>query len=130
LSSRGARPSVKRILVAEDDASVRDALAELLALEEYQVTTAVDGLDALTLAIGDPPDLVVTDLQMPGLRGDVLIDRLRDAGLRMPVIIVTASSVAPAIKPECVVRKPFNVDELLSIVRDALIGAPLSHPSA
>jgi two-component system response regulator MprA len=120
----------KRILLAEDDELVRAALAELLVLEEYRVTTAVDGLDALARAVADPPDLVVTDLQMPRLRGDGLVAELRAAGLCMPVILVTAASVAAETMPAPVLRKPFDVDESLAIVQDALVDAALPIPAS
>src|SRR6478752_1141305 len=87
---------VHRILVADDDDLVRDALTDLLELEGYEVQAAYDGQHALELAVnGAQPDLVIADLQMPRLRGDHLIDRLRAAEVTAPVIIVTASRVTP-----------------------------------
>jgi DNA-binding response OmpR family regulator len=123
-----SRSSVKRILVVDDDDLVRQALAELLTLEEYEVTTAADGLRALELALTDPPDLVIADLQMPRLRGDGLIARMREAGVRAPVIIVTAARGPLDASPERIVRKPFGIDEFLTTVHDVLVNHAARRP--
>lgn len=120
---------VKRILVVDDDDLVRQALAELLALEEYEVAAAVDGLQALQLAVANPPDLIVADLQMPRLRGDGLIARMHEAGVHAPVIIVTAARVPRDAAPVRIIRKPFGIDEFLDAVHDALVGRAASRPA-
>jgi DNA-binding response OmpR family regulator len=116
---------VHRILVADDDDLVRDALTDLLELEGYEVQAAYDGQHALELAVnGARPDLVIADLQMPRLRGDHLIDRLRAADVTAPVIIATASRVTPAVLPDRIIHKPFNIDDFLATIRDLLRQSP------
>lgn len=80
-----------RILLAEDQAMVRGALSALLKLESDLdvIGTAADGEEAWQLVQHDPPDVVVTDIEMPRLTGLELAQRIRDRGLECKVVIVT-----------------------------------------
>lgn len=80
-----------RVLLAEDQAMVRGALAALLMLEPDidVVAVAGDGEEAWRLVRAQPVDIVVTDIEMPGLGGLELTQRVRDVGLRCKVVIVT-----------------------------------------
>src|SRR5205814_4668396 len=69
-------PDRPLVLVAEDNAEMRRFITEVLG-GEYRVVPAADGAQALMKAIAEPPDLVVTDLMMPKLGGDRLVDELR-----------------------------------------------------
>jgi two-component system, NarL family, response regulator DesR len=80
-----------RVLLAEDQAMVRGALAALLRLERdiEVVAVAGDGEEALRLARARPLDVLVTDIEMPGMSGLDLAERVREAGLACKVVILT-----------------------------------------
>ena len=88
--------SPKTIVVAEDDPSSRELVCEILEAQGYNVVEATDGHDALEKIENFHPDLVVMDIQMPGVGGLDVIDRIRQdkrfAGLR--VMAVTAHAMA------------------------------------
>jgi two-component system response regulator MprA len=80
-----------RVLVVDDEPAVRTALERALRLEAYDVELAADGREALDrLAGGAPPDAVVLDVAMPHVDGLEVCRRLRDAGDRTPVLMLTA----------------------------------------
>jgi two-component system response regulator MprA len=80
-----------RVLVVDDEPAVRVALERALRLESYDVELAADGREALDrLAVGAPPDAVVLDVAMPHVDGLEVCRRLRDAGDRTPVLMLTA----------------------------------------
>jgi CheY-like chemotaxis protein len=80
------------VLVAEDEADIRELLRLALSAAGYEVETAPDGAAAWDLALARPPALVVTDLRMPAMNGLDLIRALRDAPAlcQVPVILFTA----------------------------------------
>lgn len=81
------------ILVVDDSVTTRQLLASILASAGYQVETAVDGEDAWRrIAFADPPEIVVSDIEMPRVDGFQLLSRIRSSPLtaRLPVILVTA----------------------------------------
>ena len=121
--------SAVRVLVVEDDPSVRGLLQTLLTAEGYEVATAADGLAALQAASTTLPALVLLDLVMPDLGGARVIEQLREdpALAGIPVIVVTGKEEAvPAMKDllgdDNVVLKPFGVGELLARVDDVTGG--------
>jgi two-component system, OmpR family, response regulator MprA len=80
-----------RVLVVDDEPAVRTALERALRLDAYEVELAADGREALErLAAGAPPDAVVLDVAMPHVDGLEVCRRLRDAGDRTPVLMLTA----------------------------------------
>src|SRR6478609_7489982 len=79
-----------RILIVDDEANARAALSEILRDEGYETETAADGFKALGKLAAFAPDLVLTDLKMPGMAGLALLDRLRAADPELPVIVMTA----------------------------------------
>jgi two-component system, OmpR family, response regulator MprA len=80
-----------RVLVVDDEPAVRTALERALRLDAYEVEVAADGREALDrLADGTPPDAVVLDVAMPRIDGLEVCRRLRDAGDRTPVLMLTA----------------------------------------
>src|SRR4051794_4441840 len=80
-----------RALVVDDDAEMRKMLAMVLRVGGYQVDTADGGEQALLLSAGAMPDVVVTDLHMPGMDGVELLRKLRAIVPDLPVIVLTAS---------------------------------------
>jgi len=79
-----------RVLVVDDEEAARKGLQKLLTLDGYRVETAQDGADALAKAEHFSPDVVVTDLKMPGMNGQQLLERMHHQDPELPVIVVTA----------------------------------------
>jgi excisionase family DNA binding protein len=127
-ASRGPIPTAgrPRILVVDDEASIRDLLAKTLALAEYDVDLAPDGRTALDRLRLFPYDLLVTDLRMPGVDGLTVIKEARRLKADIPVIIITGfSSEASAIEAVNLgvsgyLTKPFRVPRVLSVASRAL----------
>lgn len=122
--------SVVRVLVVEDDPSVRGLLQTLLSTEGYEVATASDGLAGLVKAAALPPALVLLDLMMPDLGGVRVLEEMADdlELASVPVIVVTGKiDAVPAMRDllgeDNVFLKPFGVAELLARVA-AVTGGP------
>ena len=79
----------KTILITEDEAAIREILAETLQYEGYHILVAAHGAEALQIAQHIKVDLIVTDLMMPQMNGWRLITKLRENGLDLPVIVIT-----------------------------------------
>jgi two-component system, OmpR family, response regulator MprA len=115
-----------RILVVEDDASVREALQRALVFEGYDIETATDGALALTALRESPRDLVILDVMMPHLDGLETCRRIRAAGDRVPILMLTAKvAVGDRVDgldagADDYVAKPFALDELLARIRALL----------
>src|SRR6478752_5872702 len=115
-----------RVLVVDDDPDVRDAVETALELEGHRVTTAADGLAALKRLGQAEFDAVVLDVLMPNLDGFEVCRRLRAAGNRTPILILTArDSEEDTIRgldlgADDYLVKPFALGELLARVRALL----------
>jgi two-component system, OmpR family, response regulator MprA len=115
-----------QILVVDDEPAVRDSLDRALRLEGYKVDLATDGAEALTMLGGDSPDAVVLDLMMPRVDGLEVCRRMRAAGDRTPVLVLTArDAVSDRVKgldagADDYLVKPFALDELLARLRALL----------
>lgn len=115
-----------RVLLAEDDETISEPLARALVREGYEVEVAVDGRQALELAGGTAPDLVILDLGLPYVDGLEVCRRVRQAGLISPVLILTARAdevdtvVGLDAGADDYVTKPFRLAELLARVRALL----------
>src|SRR5688572_9290676 len=120
-----------RILIVDDEASARHALSEILTDEGYQVKMAGDGFRAIAAAQEFLPDLVLTDLKMPGMDGMGLLARLKQVHPETAVILMTAfgavESAVEAMRAGAAnyLTKPLNTDELLLVIERALEGAAL-----
>jgi excisionase family DNA binding protein len=127
-SSRMAPPPVgrARVLVVDDEATIRDLLAKTLALAEYDVDLAPDGRTALERLRMIPYDLLITDLKMPGVDGLAVIREARRLKADIPVIIITGfSTEASAIEAVNLgvsgyLTKPFRVPRVLAVAAKAL----------
>ena len=119
----GARP---RVLVVDDEATIRDLLSKTLALAEYDVDLAPDGRTALDRLRIIAYDLLITDLKMPGVDGLTVIREARRLKADLPVIIITGfSTEASAIEAVNLgvsgyLTKPFRVPRVLAAASKAL----------
>jgi len=111
-----------RILVVDDEVNARNALTELLTEEGYVVESAADGFKALGKAADFAPDLVLTDLKMPGMDGLQLLAKLHEGDRDLPVIVMTAfGEIETAVRAmrsgaRDYLAKPVNVGELSVVV--------------
>jgi CheY-like chemotaxis protein len=117
----------KTILVAEDNPDAREMLSFILAGEGFSVITAEDGQQALNLIGRAPPDLIITDIQMPNLNGIELIKRLRAQSHLNRVPIVVMSAVGSGVVSEAInaganqsTPKPMQLEALLDLIRQLL----------
>jgi DNA-binding NtrC family response regulator len=125
-----------RILIVDDEANARGALGEILREEGYETETAADGFKALGKLGSFSPDLILTDLKMPGLDGIGLLDELRTAAPSSVVVVMTAfgtiDSAVDAIKKgaENYLTKPLDPVSLLAVVERAMEKARLRAEAA
>src|SRR5437016_10806874 len=131
LPAPAARPvaaatSRPRVLVVDDEASIRDLLAKTLALAEYDVDVAPDGRSALERMRLYPYDLLIADLKMPGMDGLSVIREAKRYKADLPVIIITGfSTESSAIEGVNLglagyLTKPFRVPQVLAAAATAL----------
>jgi excisionase family DNA binding protein len=115
-----------RVLVVDDEASIRDLLAKTLALAEYDVDVAADGRSALERMRMYPYDLLIADLRMPGMDGLTVIREAKRYKADLPVLIITGfSTEASAIEAVNLgvagyLTKPFRVPQVLAAAAKAL----------
>ena len=125
-----ARPATgatrPRVLVVDDEASIRDLLSKTLALAEYDVDVAPDGRSALERMRLYPYDLLIADLKMPGIDGLTVIREAKRYKADLPVIIITGfsteSSAIEAVNLGVAgyLTKPFRVPQVLAAAAKAL----------
>ena len=125
------------ILLADDDADVRETTCFALKAEGFHVVTAVDGLDALRTAREIEPDLIVLDVMMPKANGYRVSSMLKDdqqkgcVSKTIPIILLTARNLSgdperekhflDFSKADHMMYKPFEMDELVALIRDLLV---------
>jgi DNA-binding NtrC family response regulator len=116
----------RQIVVVDDDAQMRDMLADILREEGYDVDLASDGKEALELLSRKPCDVVISDIRMNGMDGIELLGRMHDAHPDVPVLMVTAfGSIDTAIESIKAgafhfITKPFKIDDVVMMVERAL----------
>jgi two-component system response regulator MprA len=119
-------PQVDRVLVADDDKSIRESLVRALSLEGYAVTSASDGAKALEMIQAERPDVVVLDLMMPVIDGITVCRVLRAEKNRVPVLMLTARTetsdrvMGLDAGADDYLPKPFALEELLARLRALL----------
>jgi two-component system response regulator HydG len=120
-----------RVLVVDDEVNARNALTELLRDEGYAVEAAADGFKALGKLADFAPDLVLTDLKMPGMDGIQLLGKIRENDPDLPVVMMTAfgevETAVGAMRAGArdYLSKPVNVGELSVIVAREMAGRKL-----
>ena len=116
----------KRILIIEDDATLLRGLSDNFQDDGFVVATAAEGRDGLTKVLNDPPDIVLLDVMLPLLNGYELCQRVRNAKLDLPIIMLTAKGQEEEIVrglelgADDYVTKPFGIRELKARVHRLL----------
>ena len=108
-----------RILIVDDEPLVHEMLRNFLA-RSHEVATAASGTEALRIVPVFQPDVILTDMTMPGMSGADLLDALRQAGVTVPVILMSGK---PITMPEGffgLLQKPFDLRMLAAVVTAAL----------
>ncbi|HIC91845.1 MAG TPA: sigma-54-dependent Fis family transcriptional regulator [Syntrophaceae bacterium] len=119
-----------KILVVDDELSMREMLKILLKKEGYEVVTASDGEKASQLFKKDHYDLIIADIRMPKMDGLTLLHRIKEHHPHIPVIMITAyaspDDAILAMKEGAYdyITKPFKVEEIKSVIKGALEGRP------
>jgi two-component system NtrC family response regulator len=114
------------ILVVDDEPNYLIVITELLQDEGFEVCTAQSGEEGISIIKKIAPDLVITDMQMPGIDGLELLSEVRGINKDLPVIIITAygetEKLAAAMQEGafCYMSKPFNNDDLIVNIRKAV----------
>ena len=125
-SAAPVRNTQRRVLVVDDEPSIRDLLSKTLALAEYDVDTAPDGVTALDQLRAFSYDLLIADLRMPGMDGLTLIRQAKRINADLPVLIITGfsteSSAIEAVNLGVAgyLTKPFRVPQVLAAASKAL----------
>jgi len=116
---------VSRLLVVDDDADILEALVVVLQ-DRHEITSANNGLEALGLLQAQPFDAIVLDLMMPSMDGETLIERMREAAIRVPVVLASASFDVAVIAVRLGVehvQKPYDIsvleEKLVRLIRGA-----------
>jgi two-component system OmpR family response regulator len=125
-TGRTASPAEARLLVVDDEPAIVELLSASLRFAGFDVATARTGGEALK-AVGDyHPDLLVVDVMMPGLDGFSLIRRLRQDGVAVPVVFLTAKDATEdkvtglTLGGDDYVTKPFSLEEVVARIRAVL----------
>jgi two-component system nitrogen regulation response regulator NtrX len=130
MARNDAQYSPRRILVIDDDPAVRASLRMMLEYEGYQIVAAISGSEGLALVEGALPDLVLLDVEMPGLDGLEVLKRLHTRHESLPVVMISGHRT-PAIALEArrcgavdFLEKPFeSANDLLATICEAVAGS-------
>ncbi|NHZ79784.1 response regulator [Massilia sp. CCM 8695] len=125
----GAAPAARRILLVEDNLDANDTLGQLLLAEGHSVTAAYDGIAGLALARTQAFDVLICDINLPGLDGHELIAQLRrSAGAHIPFAIAMSGYARPDDRTRAIAAgfgqyllKPLDIDALLALVASAAV---------
>lgn len=125
----GTGDAGKRILVIDDDELVRDTICNFLLASGYEVESAEDGDQGLKLLEANPPDLVVTDILMPGKEGMETIMEIRRGGNDVKIVAISGQNwhkdisyldLAKQLGANATLPKPFSRTELLTVIEELL----------
>jgi len=122
----GGAQAEARLLVVEDDPNIVELLSASLRFAGFTVATASNGAQAVDAARESRPDLVVLDVMLPDLDGFEVIRRMRDGGVRTPVVFLTARDATDdkirglTLGGDDYVTKPFSLEELTARIRAVL----------
>jgi two-component system OmpR family response regulator len=125
-SSPGATQAEARLLVVEDDPNIRELLSASLRFAGFAVDAVTTGAEAVTAGREAKPDLIVLDVMLPDYDGFEVIKRLRETGIRVPVVFLTARDGTEdkvrglTAGGDDYVTKPFSLEELTARIRAVL----------
>ncbi|MBI2031884.1 MAG: response regulator transcription factor [Candidatus Levybacteria bacterium] len=114
---------MKKILIAEDDKTIRETIKDFLSDGHYYVETAEDGAEALQSTKKNQPDLIILDLGLPKITGEAVLKEVKKLYPDIPVIILTARNQSIDVVrgfnlgADDYIAKPFELEELLARVR-------------
>ncbi len=114
------------ILIVEDDEELLNGLEMILTKEGYRVLGTSQGETGLDMAVQENPNLIILDTSLPDISGPDVCRELREKGIRIPIILMSAKSQAPdrttglSSQADDYIAKPFGSRELLSCVRTQL----------
>jgi DNA-binding response OmpR family regulator len=111
---------VRLILIVEDDRDTNAAIQDVLESEAYACIPAFDGNDGFRLLVEDEPDLVLLDLELPGLSGEEFLKLKEEvsAVAEIPVVVITGFSHVPKLdRVVAMLPKPFTLEALLALAR-------------
>jgi len=117
---------MQRVLIIDDDETVRDVLQSFLANKGFEVTLAVDGQSGIDCIKSSSFDIILTDLIMPGINGIEILKEISTLNIKTPVLVITAfGTVQTAVEAMKLgafeyVTKPFNLDEIMIVINKAL----------
>ncbi len=115
-----------RILIVEDEKSLADIIKKGLEEEDYSVDVAYNGEDGLFMAQNEPSDIIILDIMLPIIDGMTILRRIRKAGVKTPVLMLTAKDgMADKVSgldsgADDYLTKPFHFEELLARIRALL----------
>ena len=109
-----------RLLIADDEAQVREVLRHFLTREGYLVSAVEDGRGVLDTVSTFQPDVIVVDMVMPGLTGADVLTALRRAGVTVPIILISAYDIVVREGFFAALTKPFNLRALADTVAAAV----------
>jgi two-component system, OmpR family, phosphate regulon response regulator PhoB len=120
----------KRILIVDDERAVRETLRMLLPSKHYTIVEANNGAEAFALFLGSKFDLVLTDFEMPFVKGNELASRIKRVAPQQPILMLTAFHHRPgADNPvDAVLSKPFDSRRLMQTM-DELMGSNDDQPA-
>ncbi len=119
--------AAQRILVVDDEASIRDLCARVLTRSGFKVTMASTGEDAVRRLQDEPFDLVISDIRMPGISGMDVLVMAKTLHPSIAVILITGFGTSEVVEranqsgADRILTKPFNALELLAMVRKILL---------
>lgn len=125
-NTKEAKDNLKRILVVDDEPNINDLISTSLKFSGFDVRSAMNGAEALTVAEEFKPHALVLDVMMPGMNGFEVCEKLRKDGLRVGVLFLTAKDSTDdkvtglTIGGDDYMVKPFSLEELIARVRAIL----------
>lgn len=118
-----------KVLIADDDRTIRALLGDMLGGLGHVVVAVDNGEDAVERCVSDQPDVLILDFLMPKLSGVDAVRKLRDRGIRTPVVLLTAISDSSIREldgfqaPEAILEKPFKLKSIEKALEKALRSA-------
>jgi two-component system alkaline phosphatase synthesis response regulator PhoP len=118
-----------KILVVDDEPNIRELLHDRLTVAGYKVVSAASGMEALTMAKTETPQLIILDMMLPDIQGSSVCAQIKsDEILRfIPVVLLTArdrdydKDIGRAVKADAYITKPFDHQVLMAKIRELLV---------